>query len=284
MTKLLALLVLLPGLSYSFDYTYGYSGNAALWGSSWDMSTKALGVNASDGMDILGVIYEYTAVKEKEDDFTVTIGNEDLDGGYVWKDTEDWSNKYGIKLRKFIPLPYTPVELFGKGSIATTGTGIVEDASVIYMYRWDNCRNAQNDSSCPNYIQPLPVIPKIDIYDVMEDDTVTDATEETDSDLYEEEKKTEQDEEADEERQLLEIALASTSNALTIANAVTQSAILQSMNIATNVSSYYSFVIPSTTYQDTVNLQGGNIVDNRRALRSLGQDKLMNKMIEEQYK
>ena len=118
----------------------------------------------------------------------------------------------------------------------------------------------------------------------MQDDTVTDATEETDSDLYEEENKTEQNEEADEERQLLEIALASTSNALTIANAVTQSAILQSMNIATNVSSYYSFVIPSTTYQDTVNLQGGNIVDNKKALRSLGQDKLMNEMIQEQYK
>ena len=248
------------------------------------MNTPTLGVSAETGLDISGVIYNYTAVKNLEDDFTITVGNEDLDGGYIWKDTEDWSGKYGIKLRKFIPIAYTPVELFGKGSIATTGTGSVEDASVIYMYRWDNCRNAQNDPSCPNYIQPLPVIPKIDIYDVLDDDAVTEATEKTDSDLYEEENKTEQNKEADEERQLLEIALASTSNALTIANAVTQSAILQSMNIATNVSSYYSFVIPSTTYQDTVNLQGGNIVDNRRALRSLGQDKLMNKMIEEQYK
>ena len=248
------------------------------------MNTPTLGVSAETGVDISGVIDNYTAVKEKEDDFTVTVGNEDLDGGYVWKDTEDWSNKYGMKLRKFIPIAYTPVESFGKGSIATTGTGSVEDASVIYMYRWDNCRNAQNDPSCPNYIQPLPVIPKIDIYDVMEDDTVTDATEETDSDLYKKEKDTKQNDEAEEERQLLEIALASTSNALTIANAVTQSAILQSMNIATNVSSYYNFTIPSTTYTDTVDLQGGNIVDNKRALRSLGQDKLMNEMIGEQYK
>jgi len=248
------------------------------------MNTPTLGVSAETGLDISGVIYNYTAVKEKEDDFTVTVGNEDLNGGYVWKDTEDWSNKYGIKLRKFIPIAYTPVESFGKGSIATTGTGSVEDASVIYMYRWDNCRNAQNDSSCPNYIQPLPVIPKIDIYDVMEDDTVTDATEETDSDLYKKEKDTKQNDKAEEERQLLEIALASTSNALTIANAVTQSAILQSMNIATNVSSYYNFTIPVTTYTDTVVLQGGNIVDNKRALRSLGQDNLMNEMIGEQYK
>jgi hypothetical protein len=40
------------------------------------------------------------------------------------------------------------------------------------MYRWDLCRNAQNDESCPNYIPPLPVIPKIEIYDALEDDFV----------------------------------------------------------------------------------------------------------------
>ena len=120
------------------------------------MNTPTLGVSAETGLDISGVIYNYTAVKDLEDNFTVTVGNEDLDGGYIWKDTEDWSGKYGIKLRKFIPIAYTPVELFGKGSIATTGTGSVEDASVIYMYRWDLCRNAQNDENCPNYIPPLP--------------------------------------------------------------------------------------------------------------------------------
>ena len=37
-------------------------------------------------------------------------------------------------------------------------------------------------------------------------------------------------------------------------------------------------------FASSVSLQGGTIVDNRRALRSLGQDKLMNAMIEEQYK
>ena len=284
MIKLSALWALLLLPLCSFSYTFGYTGNAALGGNTWGMTTPILGITTEAGMDISGVIYNYTAVKELQDDFTVTIQNEDTEGGYIFQETDDWSDGPGMRIQKVIALPYTPLERFGTGSIATTGTGTVEDASVLYMYRWDNCRNAQNDPSCPNYIQPLPVIPKIDIYDVMDDDAVKDATEETDSDLYEEEKKTEQDEEADEERQLLEIALASTSNALTIANAVTQSAILQSMNIATNVSSYYSFVIPSTTYQDTVNLQGGNIVDNKRALRSLGQDKLMNEMIGEQYK
>jgi hypothetical protein len=31
-------------------------------------------------------------------------------------------------------------------------------------------------------------------------------------------------------------------------------------------------------------LDGGEVVDNRRALQSLAQDNLMNQMIEEQYK
>ena len=54
------------------------------------MNTPTLGVSAETGLDISGVIYNYTAVKDLEDNFTVTVGNEDLNGGYIWKDTEDW--------------------------------------------------------------------------------------------------------------------------------------------------------------------------------------------------
>ena len=248
------------------------------------MNTPTLGVSAETGLDISGVIYNYTAVKDLEDDFTVTVGNEDLDGGYIWKDTEDWSGKYGIKLRKFIPIAYTPVELFGKGSIATTGTGTVEDASVIYMYRWDLCRNAQNDENCPNYIPPLPVIPKFEIYDALEDEFVKDATEETDGVGIDKDEEVRETEEEDEEKERLEIAMAATENALTIANTSSQASLLQRINNATNVSSYYVAQIQGGVYRESIALQGGKIVDNRKALRSLGQDNLMNEMIGEQYK
>jgi len=248
------------------------------------MNTPTLGVSTETGLDISGVIYNYTAVKEKEDDFTVTVGNKDLDGGYIWKDKEDWSNKYGIKIRKFIPIPYTPIELFGKGSIATTGTGSVEDASVIYMYRWDLCRNAQNDENCPNYIPPLPVIPKFEIYDALEDEFVKDATEETDDVGIDKDEEVRETEEEDEEKDRLEIALAATENALTIANTTSQSSLLQIINNATNVNSYYVAQIQGGMYRESIELQGGQIVDNRKALRSLGQDNLMNEMIGEQYK
>ena len=248
------------------------------------MNSATLGVSAETGLDISGVIYQYKVVKDKDDDFVVIVGNKDKDGGYIWKDKEDWSGKYGIKLRKFIPIPYTPVELFGKGSIATTGKGSVEDASVIYMYRWDLCRNAQNDESCPNYIPPLPVIPKFEIYDALEDEFVKDATEKTDSLGTDKDEEVRETEEEDEEKERLEIALAATENALTIANTASQASLLQRINNATNVSSYYVAKIEGGTYRESIALQGGEIVDNRKALRSLGQDNLMNEMIGEQYK
>ena len=277
--------MLLQGQSYSSDFTYGYTGNAALWGSSWDMSSSVLGVTVQDGLDVSGVIYQYTTVKELEDDFTVTVQNKDVDGGYVWQDTEDWSGKHGIRIRKVIPLPYIPIAKFGKGEIATTGTGTVEDANVVYMYRYDDCFNPQNDPSCAGYVQPIPVIPEVKIYNVLEDEIVKDATKETNNELYDKEEEEEKSKSEEEEDSLrLEIALASSTNALTIANGFTQGSVVRSMNIATNLNNYYVANISGGSYKDSAPLQGGTIVDNRNAFKSLGQDNLMNQMIEEQYK
>ena len=247
------------------------------------MNTATLGVSAEQGLDLSGVIFNYTPVKNVVDDFTVTVESDKVGGGFVFQETDDWSGKYGMKIQKVIPFGYTPVEQFGESRIRTTGVGSVEDASVVYMYRWDACRNP-TDPSCPNYVPPLPVIPKIEIYDALEDDAVEQATEKTDSDLYKDEEESEQTEEDEENEELLEIALASAENALTIANTVSQSVILRAMNTATNINSYYVAKIPSTTYRDTLDLQGGDIQDNKLIFRSLSQDNLMNEMIKEQYK
>ena len=285
MIRFLALWLALPGLSWSFDYTYGYTANAALLGNSWDMTSKVLGMNAVGGMDVTGVIYQYTAVKNKEDNFVVTVGNEDKDGNYLWKDTEDWSNKYGMRIRKVVTLPYLPIAKFGKGKIATTGTGTIEDANVIYMYRFDACFDPQSDPSCAGYVKPIPVVPKIIIYDALEDDNVKDATEETDRELIEEsEEETNEGEEKDEDDMRLEMALASSTNALTIANAVTQGSVVRAMNTATNITNYYVADISGGAYNDATPLEGGTIVDNKNAFKSLSQDNLMNEMIGEQYK
>ena len=231
------------------------------------MNTGTLGVSVEEGLDISGVLYNYTTVKNVVDDFTVTIESDKVGGGYVFQEEHDWDGQYGGTIQNVIPLPYTPIEQFGDGRIRGTGTGSIEDVTILYMYRWDLCRNAQNDESCPNYIPPLPVIPVIEIYDALDDEFVEQATEEE-----------------DEEKERLEIALASTGNALTIANASSQAAILKAMNLVANINSYYTAKIPSTTYRDTIVLQDKDIVDNRLVFRSLTQEQLHNEMIQEQYK
>jgi hypothetical protein len=282
--RLLALWVLLLLPLSSFSYTFGYTNNAALYGHTWQMNTGTLGVSAEEGLDISGVLYNYTVVKNQVDDFTVTIEHDQVDGGYIFQEEHDWNEQYGGTVQNVIPLPYTPIEKFGDGRIVGAGSGSIEDVTILYMYRWDLCRNAQNDESCPNYIPPLPVIPKIEIYDALEDDSVKEATEETDSELYEKEEERESTEEEEEERERLEIALASSGNALTIANASSQAAILKAMNLVANINSYYTAKIPSTIYKDTIVLQDKDIVDNRLVFRSLTQEQLHNEMIQEQYK
>ena len=248
------------------------------------MTTPILGITTEEGMDISGVIYNYKAVKEVEDDFTVTVQNEDVDGGYIFQETDDWSGKHGMRIQKLIPMSYTPIEQFGKGSISTTGTGSIEDASVLYIYRFDGCRNPQNNENCPGYVPPMPVIPKIEIYDALEDENVQDATEKKDNLGTDKNEDTRETEEEDEEKERLEIAMAATENALTIANTASQAAILHRINNATNVSSYYVAKIEGGTYRESMALQDSEIVDNRKALRSLAQDNLMDDMIQEQYK
>jgi len=277
--------LLLPSYSFSNYYTFGYTGNAAADGLTWTMSTNVLGIPTDEGMDISGVLYNYNVVKNVEDDFVVTVQNKDKEDGYIFQDTEDWSGKHGMRIQKVIPLPYTPIENIGEGSIETTGTGTVEDATILYMYRWDECRNPQNNENCPGYVPIIPEIPNIDVYDALEDDAVDDATEETDKELYEKEKEedTENRDKEEEDEDRLELAMAASENALTIANTATQASVLQTMNAATNVNSYYVANISGGVYKDTTSLEGGKIVDNKKVFRSLSQDKLHNTMIREQY-
>jgi hypothetical protein len=279
--------VLLLLLFYSFSvhaYSFGYTPNVAISGLEWTMTPTYLGANGIGGMDVSGVTYKYTPIKNKEDDYVVTLENDKVGGGYVFQDVQDWSQREGgIEIRRTIALPYLPLALFGDGRLKQEGTGSIEDADVRYIYRFDPCFDQQSDPSCPGYVKPKPpLLPDIPDYDALQDESVAIAQKETDKELLEDEQADKDDEEDDEES--LELKLADTTNALTIANEISQSAILKQLNNVTNLSNYYVYTIPDNYYPDTVALQGGTIVDNRKALRSLSQDARMNEMIEEQYK
>jgi hypothetical protein len=267
--------------SYS-DYQYGYSANAAAGGANWAMSEPVLGVAPVPGVDITGVIYRYTAIKERPDDFSVSIQNENaVDGGYIFRSTDDWSGKSGQTINKLVPVGYSPIKYWGDGSIETTGVGSVEDPTVIYTYRVDPCFDPQSDPSCPAYVAPLPDLPVITPYNALEDDAVGIATAETDRELYEDDEVEKKDKDEEEEPDM-EKALAANDNALTIANQMTQNAMLRAMNPVT-MTQYYAATIPGGTYQEAVVLIDNNLPDNKRAFRSMANDKLHTKMVEEQY-
>ena len=266
-------------------YSFGYTPNVAINGLQWSMTPAYLGADGIGGMDISGVTYKYTPMKVKEDDYIVTLENDKVGGGYVFQDVQDWSQREGgTEVRRTIALPYTPIAVFGDGRLKQEGTGSIENADVRYIYRFDPCFDPQSDPNCPGYKKPKPPpLPEIPDYDALQDESVAIAQAETDSKLYNDEQ-AEKEEEEEEDEESLEFMLADTTNALTIANEISQSVLLKQLNNATNLTNYYASTIPDNYYPDAVALQGGTIVDNRRALRSLSQDARMNEMIEEQYK
>ena len=280
--------VLLLLLSYSFSvhaYSFGYTPNVAISGLEWTMTPTYLGADGIGGMDVSGVTYKYTPIKNKEDDYVVTLENDKVGGGYVFQDVQNWSQREGgIEVRRNIALPYTPLALFGNGRLKEEGTGSIENADVRYIYRFDPCFDPQSDPNCPGYKKPKPPpLPDIPDYDALQDESVAIAQAETDRKLLDNEQ-ADKEEEEEEDEESLEFMLADVENAIAMANEISQSVILQQLNQVTNLTNYYVSTIPDNYYPDAVALQGGTIVDNRRALRSLSQDARMNEMIEEQYK
>jgi len=283
--RLWAVLLLLSCSSSVHAYTFGYTPNVAITGLEWTMTPTYLGTNGIGGMDISGVTYKYTPIKNKADDYVVTLENNKVGGGYVFQDKQDWSQREGgTEIRRTIALPYTPIAVFGDGRLKQEGSGSIEGADVRYIYRFDPCFDPQSNPSCPGYVKPKPPkLPDIPDYDALQDESVEIAQKETDRELLDEDQ-AENDEDEEEKEESLEFMLADVENALTIANEIAQSVILEQLNQVTNLTNYYVSTIPDNYYPDAVALQGGTIVDNRRALRSLSQDARMNKMIEEQYK
>ena len=266
--------------SYS-EYEFGYSNNAALGGSSWSMSHTLFGVPsmaAMDGVDVSGVYYTYRAVKDAGDPFTVSVQNQNSDGsGYIFRSVDDWSGGSGGTIIKFVPVPYSPVGDWGDGSIEQVGIGSVEDPTVLYSYRHDPDRVQQFDTE----LQEAYDFSTISAYDPLSDRYVLNALEPTDPELYEDKLEKGKDEEEDDGR--LEKALAAQDNALTLASSMTQNALLKAMNTATNLNSYYAARLQGGQYQETVVLKDKNIPDNRRAFRSMSQQKLHTQMVDSQY-
>ena len=286
-------MVFWPSYCYSDSIQpyYGTTPNAAANGNTWSMDNI---LPTPPGLDINGVIYNYTINKDTNDHVDVYVGNENAAGtGYIFREHDEWKpgSLGGTEIRKVVPvIPNIPRTSWGQGSIDVEGPGSVEEANVIYMYKVDPCYDPQYDPNCPGYEVPTVDIPEVDlstIYDATNDEAVQIAQTDTDVEYEENEDKkesSEEEEEEDKKEMRLEAALSAADNSALFAEAVAQSQILAAMNMAVQMNTYYATTIQGGVYKETVKLVDKQINDNKKGLRNgFAQQILHEQMVDSQY-
>ena len=270
----------LPTTAHS-EYLYGITGNMAGVGHTWGMSN--IGPSNNRGLRINGVYYQYTPIKETEDDMLVHIRNKRIGGGYIFSETDDWSGlPGGIPITKGFTVDNLPIELWGDGSISVEGTGSVVDANVVYSYKYNNdCQTPLSDPSCPGYMDA--VLAMADDYDAtgynpLDDENITSTLEEqAEADEIEEEEKKEESVD-------LERTLSGVDNSILSSNILAQDLLMQAMTQSASIVPYYIKELKGGTYKETVVLQGGELPDNKRGARvGLAQQLLHTEMVSMQY-
>lgn len=272
-------MLLLPFSAYS-ETQNGVSANAAANGArSWDMEVI---LPPETGLSVNFIRYRYTVDKQREDDFAVTISNDNaLDVGKIFSETDDWSGKSGATIDKGLPVANIPRELWGRGSIETTGEGEVTDADIRYSYRFDDCINPTANPLCPQPEEgpnPLDLIPPQE--DPFESDEVKDAL----AKEYEEDEEEKQAKEEDTEltKEDKRRKLASDVNPLMI-DAARLSALFDQLALKPEFDNYYAVVMDGKVYEETIELKDATLNDNRRGFKSLAEDRKFNEIIRSQY-
>lgn len=266
--------------SYSYsEEVYGSTNNAAAVGLNWVM-TNILPEYA--GLEVNGLVYQYTAVKDPESDMIVYVQNEYADGnGYIFRNADDWSGIPGNTINKSFVFPNLAAELWGPGSIEVNGDGSVENPSVVYTYKYDTCYDPQTNPDCPGYEEPVEV-PEIPFSDPLEDQLVLDEiNKQAEIDREEEEEDRRRRQKESKVKGALEKLLADSTNPeLISAEAEKMAVALFNVTLPT---SYYS-LIQGGEYIETIQLDGGEIQDNKRARRiNFAQQLLHTEIVNSQY-
>jgi hypothetical protein len=254
---------------YSYSSPYVYSGNATQYGLTWSIDTV---LGTTDEAEVNSVVYRYTTDKITEDDMDVSVFNENIEGGYIFNQTDDWSGLPSSTIQRYLPLDNVSSKLFGTGGINVTGNGTVNNSSVIFNYRIKPQYPVEESTALF-----IPDIDTVDIYNALDDDAVK--SEQTDPDYSDDEEEEQDDDER--ARRAERAGNAAVGNAL----AVAQNAMLQAMVMATDMSVYYAASIDGGVYKDSTALVDAKLPENRAGLRNgLAQQILHTKMVEMQYK
>jgi len=231
------------------------------------------------GLTVNSVIYQYSAVKETEDDMTVAVQNENAQGpGYIFREVDDWSGQPSNTIYRVVPVGQVPLELWGDGSIEVEGDGVVEDARVVYNYQYV-------PSDAPPEIPDLPDPPRVeDSEEYLQSERDRKANLRAQQE-EEERREREAIEEAEEKKKLQLQELESLLGTLVLNDLQGPSEVLHNQMVALNyLSPVYQSVLVDPGYEDSVTLSDAELPDNMNARRmNLAQDGLHQEMVNSQY-
>ena len=269
--------------SYSYsDTAYGVSGNAATDGLTWVMTNV---LPAHTGLAVNGVVYQYTTVKNTEDEMIVSVYNETADGnGYIFRETNDWSGLPSNTIRRLVPIGYVPREEWGNGGIDVQGNGEVVDPSVIYTYRYDDtCVVDPKAKSCPGYVQPE--LPEQEEYQVQAYDAIQEDMEREQVFRDQDQERRDFERMKDKEKKKLRLQeLEAMLGTLVLNDLQGPAEILHQRMVSLNyLSPTYNRIIPDPGYEETVVLEDAKLPDNAKARRNFAQDRLHQEMVNSQY-
>tara|TARA_R110002153_G_scaffold261801_1_gene422370 strand:- start:1253 stop:2011 length:759 start_codon:yes stop_codon:yes gene_type:complete len=241
------------------------------------------------GLTVEGVFHKYTIVKNPTTNSIVSITNKKVGSEeYIYEYVDDWSNlPSGTKI-KYDPTAPTLGNLFGDGEIKVTGDGSLSDVLILYHYKFDPCHTPLSDPSCPDFKDAL--------YQYLLDNNLLDAQNvqdpyynkwvqiQLDEQAEIEELEAEEAEsEEDSEELTVEEILSVAGVVEKIADPMQQLEMMQQLAAVGKLELYFNLDIDGGVYEDVLKIDGGEIKDNVRAWRSLGQDSVHRSMVRSQY-
>lgn len=265
------------------DIVYGSTNNAASDGLSWYMTNV---LPQQTGLQVNGVIYRYTAVKNANDDMLVHVQNENALGeGYIFRETDDWSGIPGNTINKVVPVNGIDISYWGPGSIEVEGFGSVKNPSVVYTYQYDPCFDPQSRPDCPGYKDPFVMsLDDVDVVDPLDNDLIQDELDRKaaldDEDQEDRDRKKMKSKKKIDERLEKVLGIVNTS----ILAATAQAKHAELLALAMLPTSYTSTTMDGGSYEESVTLLDKKIEDNKKGLRNnLAQQLLHQQMVDLQY-
>ena len=242
------------------------------------------------GLKIQGVYHKYTINKDPSSDATVSVINKNANGkGNIYELNDNWNNIAGNTKIGFDLVTPSLGSSWGEGSIGVDGEATLSDVTIAYNYRFDPCFVPLSDPSCPNFKNAL--------YQYLLDNNLIN-NEPAITDPYynewvkfqleqkaeaQELKEVKAEEEEEKEEVSMEMALSVAGAAEKIADPMQQLSMMRQMASVGKLDIYYSSAMDGGTYEDTVQLRDGIIIDNYKALKNLSQDRAHRTMVRSQY-